>query len=407
MRPLRPVVVLVLTGILLSLPPHAEGETPCGRKCFSVPCAETTGVRLRLLYIGEAFHSIGVTPDGATEYRGNFDLTLTLDTGKLRLWPDGKLFLDFQNGHGQGLAVTPLGIPFPVSDIDAQDFTEIYEFGIEQDLAGGRIALTVGKQDVNYRFAVNGVGEDLIFPSFTLNPAVPIPTFPAPSFGATAVLKPASRFECGVGAYEGNPEVGSLGLESALDGRGELFSVLEPRWKPRFGRKGGYEGNYRIGFWYLTGAFPSLKPASRPGTFDGNFGFYLQFEQQVYAEAPSGRGNQGLGLFFQFGWAPDDRNQTTRYVGAGCAYKGLLPGREGDDLVAAAAYSRLVGSLPVAGEEGDFTHVELLYIARLTHWLSLQPDFQYFYGPGAEARRNSWALGLRFELSVSNRCGDS
>jgi porin len=407
MRSFRSAMPLALAGILVSLVPNAEGETPSGTGCFPVPSLEARGLLLRLTYTGEVFHSIRTYPDGATEYRGLFGLYLALDTGKLRLWPGGRLFIDFQNGHGQGLTVRPGGVVFPVSDIDAQDFTEVYAFGIDQDLLEGALTFTLGKQDVNERFAVNGVGGDLIFPSFTLNPTIPMPTFPAPAFGATVKLKPTWWFECGLGAYEGNPRLGDLVLESSFDGSGEVFSILEPAWKPRLGRAGRYDGNYRVGFWYLSGAFPSLKPPSCPGTFDGDYGFYLQCEQQVYEESPPGEGNEGLGIFFQFGWTPSDRNRTTRYVGGGFAYKGLVPGREKDNLVAGAAYCRLVGNRPVPGEESDFTHMELLYVARLTSWLKLQPDFQYFYDPGGGAQRNSWALGLRFELHISSDRGDS
>lgn len=161
--------------------------------------AEDRGIRFELNYKGEVFHAFRVEPSGKTLYRGLLDIYFGLDTEKASLWPGGRLFIKLQEGHGRGFSVNPSGVAMPISNIEAQNFTQISEFGLKQTFLDGRLRLRLSKQDVNSVFCVNESGGNFIFPSFTLIPTVPMPTFPAPALGVTFFADPAKEISAGAG----------------------------------------------------------------------------------------------------------------------------------------------------------------------------------------------------------------
>ena len=81
-------------------------------------------------------------------------------------------------------------------------------------------------------------------------------------------------------------------------------------------------------------------------------------------------------------------------MGAGFSYKGFFSGRADDTLNIGLNYSWLAGSDPAGSSRTHLSNIELFYIARLTSWLSLQPDIQYFGNP-EENHGSGFAAGLR------------
>jgi len=355
------------------------------------------GLTAQLTYTGEAFRSFNLIPDSTTRYRGLVDLHIALDTGQSGLWPDGEFFIDGQDGHGKGFVVNPAGENLPISNIDARDFTQISQFGFQQSFLGAKARIRLGKQDVNQIFDVNRFGGDFIFPAYTLIPTVPMPTFPAPALGTSLFVEPAAWLSLGMGVYDGDPKIESLGFDTAFDGKGGYFSIFEAAWKPGFGAQNRYIGNYRIGLWHHSGDFAATADGSNSKTFSDNAGFYVMFEQLVIKEQHNGSDDQGLGVFFQFGWAPSDRNPVWRYMGAGFSYKGLFEGREHDSLNVGLNYSWLAGSESAGNSRTHLANIEVFYLARLTSWCILQPDIQYYDNPG-EDHATGFAAGLRWTL---------
>lgn len=348
--------------------------------------------KIRLSYEGEVFYGLRLQPSGKTRYRGLVNLYLSVGTQRVGLWPNGVLYINGQNGHGESFTVNPEGVELFLSDIDASDFTQISEFGLKQDFFDSRLECRIGKQDVNKLFAVNSHGRELIFPAYTLIPTVPMPTFPAPALGASLWFKPTKPMYARLGFYEGSPRIGGFGFDRFVENEGGYFAVFEPGWTPNFGLRGDYRGKYGVGFWGQSGVFQQTGSTERPRTYSRNYGVYLMAEQWVYREREGD--DQGMGVFLQLGWAPSDRNRATRYVGAGFLYKGLFPGREDDRFSIAASRTALIGAAP-DGRRGGLTHVECFYVARLASWLGLQPDVQYFSNPGG-GRENGFAFGLRW-----------
>jgi porin len=375
-----------------ALDPSKEGDSGYLSKL------NQSGMHLHLNYTGEAFHGFRVLPDGATRYRGLVELEVSLDTGKAGLWPGGELFVKGQNGHGEGFIVNPGGVPLPLSDIGAPDFTQVSEYGLKQQLADGHVTMILGKQNANDYFSVNRFGGSFIFPAYTLIPTVPMPTFPAYALGTSVLVEPAEWLSLDMGVYDGAPEIGGLGFDTAFDGKDSFFSILELTWKPAVDGRDEHTGHYSLGMWYQSGDFANTQPDSGPGTLSGNYGWYLMLDRLLFREPSSKADDQGLGGFFQFGWAPEDRNAVAKYVGAGFTYKGLFPNRDEDKLGIGVSYTWLVAAEPAAGAETHLTTLELFYEARVNSWLSLQPDVQYCDNPG-DGLRNGFAVGIRWVVN--------
>ena len=94
-------------------------------------------------------------------------------------------------------------------------------------------------------------------------------------------------------------------------------------------------GVYRVGGWYHSGVFDvymnDLGGRLPIRSHGGNAGVYLNFDQLLYRECPESEGDeQGLGMFFQFGWAPSKYNEISQYYGFGGQYVGLIPARDED-----------------------------------------------------------------------------
>jgi porin len=374
----------------------AEQESDGNSGCL--PMLKKIGLNLHLNYTGETFHGFRVEPPGDTEYRGLLELEASLDTGKASLWPGGELFIEGQNGHGKGFTVNPGGISLPLSDIGAPDFTQVSEYGLKQDFMDGSVRMILAKQNVNDYFSVNRFGGFFIFPAYTLIPTVPMPTFPAPALGISLFVEPTEWLSLGGGVYDGAPEIERLGFDTAFDGKGGSFSILELTYKAGPEAHNGYNGHYSLGIWYHSGDFAETDPASGSGTRSGNYGWYLMLDHLLLRETASKSNDQGLGAFFQCGWAPDDRNAVTKHVGAGFTYRGLFPNRDADQLGIGLSYTWLVEEESTAGARAHLTNTELYYTAQVNHWMSLQPDIQYCDNPG-ESRKNGFAVGIRWIVS--------
>ncbi len=401
--------VLVAAG-LCSIPPCASaqvigspvaddaprsGSAPADPSSLLPSPLETRGLGFDLLYIGETFRGVHLTPPDTVGYRGNVNLHLTLNSARAGWWEGGTLFLDLQHGHGRSFQLVLDGVSQFLSAIDSPDFTQVYQWGLEQRLAGGRLRLRVGKQDSNDIFAVNSLGQEFISPPFTLIPTVPLPTFPAPAVGAVLLVAPDRPLSARAGFFDGGSSIGGLGLDSFFDGEGGYFTVLEPVLSTHLGRADALPGTWRLGLWHHSGLFPATGRQGRQ--LRGNHGAFLVVDQMLSPQ-PEGGPGRGAGVFLQLGWSPADRNTVSRYLGVGLKYKGILPGRGGDFLAVGLGVSRW-NLLRRPGEHQEVRNLELFYLARLNSWASVQPDLQVF-STGSDNAGRAWALGLRWIVQL-------
>ena len=116
-----------------------------------------------------------------------------------------------------------------------------------------------------------------------------------------------------------------------------------------------------------------------------DYGVYLVGDHQVFSDINK---NRELRIFYQLGVSP--RNDNFGYIGAGCAYSGLLNAKGTDVLGLAFANGRMSNDCGP-----DETTFELSYKVQLTPQIYLQPDLQYVVNPGgADIHLKNATVGL-------------
>ena len=116
--------------------------------------------------------------------------------------------------------------------------------------------------------------------------------------------------------------------------------------------------------------------------------------QMIFKQADNASNGREPGVFFQYGWAPGDRNNVSQYSAAGFTCMGVLSGRKKDILAAGIGNERLNGPGPGRINAG-MTNIEIFYIAQVASLLALQPDIQYFSNIGFPPNGSGLAVGLR------------
>ena len=358
--------------------PYWEWEHATGDWAGFRPWLWEHGVIPELVYTGEVFGNVRGGLRRGAAYRGNMDVTLTLDTERLGFWPGGTLFIYWEDAHGEGIGERYVGAVQPLSNIDAEDFDRLSAYYYEQQLFDRRLRVKLGKQDANVDFAALDYAVYFLNSSFGLMPNVPMPTFPDPALGAAVFAKPHPLFSASAGLF---------------DAQAGPFSLVELAFKPVFG---SLAGTYRAGGWLHDADAEEITDGPNPAIFGSNYGFYLGFDQQLYPEAESE--DQGLGAFFQLGWAPEDRNEIALYVGGGMTYSGPFSGRDADVAGIGVAHADLSERIEAIEGRTSETALEVFYRMQSMPWLALTSDIQRVFNPGG-AGRDAWVLGARTEIA--------
>ncbi len=357
-------------------------------------------VLFEAVYKGEYFANLkgGINTHNAAAYRGLLDLTATIDTERIGFWRGGTFFICAQKGHGDSIAEDHTGDLQVLSNIDADDFTQISEYWYKHSFLEGRFECKVGKQDANADFCFSAYGADFINSSFGFCPNKPLPTFPDPGLGAVLFWEPDGLFSVRAGVYDGESNGGTSGFDTTFDGKGGSFSIIEWAVKPQFIREGILPGYWGLGFWTHSARVEEITADPGRRIFPGNQGCYLIADQSLLKENEDPDDDQGLGTFLQLSLTPGDRNEISLYYGGGLSYKGLVPDRCEDIAGIGVASARLGRGRRETGPGAHETAIELFYKAKICSRFQVQPDIQYIVNPGG-GTHNALAAGLRFEIS--------
>lgn len=350
------------------------------------------------IYTGEVFNNAhgGIKTSGATAYRGNIDIVFSIDMNEAVGIEGGTFFIYGENNHGRSITTDYVGDYQTLSNLDADPFTQISEYWWMQEFGEGDVWFKIGKQDANADFCALDLAGDFVGSSFGVIPNVPMPTFPTPGMGIAGFARWSDSLLLKGGIYDGNPRGGTWGLNEL--GKYGHFAIFEAAWEPRFGAEGQLTGVYRFGAWRHSGEVEHVDGSGE--TRQGNHGFYMAFDQLVFREGNDPETDQGLGLFFQLGWAPEQYNEINRYYGCGLNYKGFFEGRDEDYIGLGWAYTQWGPTIHEISGHTYESVVELYYLCQLTDSIVLQPDFQFIANPGGVDARDCLAIGLRFEIAL-------
>lgn len=345
-------------------------------------------LQIENVYTGEYFSNFsgGMFKKGG-EYRGNYDLTMTLDFEKAGLWKGGSFFIYFENGHGESITDKYVGDLQVLSNLDARDFSQISEYYFTQVLPGDKMTLKIGKQNANANFCFTDNGSEFINSSFGIMPNVQMPIFPDPAIGFSAFFNISETLSLGGGLYDGAGNGGQWGFNTAFSSNAVSFSVAEFGYCYSMKSR----GKIKLGIWRHGGDYPEISGNGFKSSCMGN---YLIIDQGITGNPDSG--NFCLDSFFQYGYSDKKISEIPNYFGAGLRTSGLIRNRPDDLLGVGFATATVNKDIPGMSTETSF---EIYYKAPIRDLFTIQPDFQYIINPGGKGE-NSFVAGMRFYIAI-------
>jgi porin len=352
------------------------------------------GATIDLAYASEAF-----TARGESSVLGHVDLALTLDSKKLGLWDGGTLYVLAQNNHGNRGITDSVGSAQPVTNLEAEPYTQLTELFVEQSLFDDQLRVRIGKQDANRDFGTPRFGGNFINNNFGMYPTMPLPSYPTTGLGAIAIVQPVAWLAVKAAIYEGSPEMGGLGLTTAFkDGAGYIV-VGSAAVTHHYGPADRDGGTTSAGAWWLSDDLTEVGTGdAAPRMFDDNAGWFLQNDERIYLHPSDPDDPRGLTVILRASAARADRTAVSRYAGGSAAWHGIGP-RHNDTAGLGAGAFRVAEPLGHGRGPADEWFVEAFYKLRLTSFASLQPDLQWFRHPGGDGA-DALVAGLRVKLKL-------
>lgn len=328
-----------------------------------------------------------------TVYRQLLDINLAVETQPLVGWEGGRFYISFNNYAGGNGTDQLVGDLQGFDNLDAYDFTALYELWYSQSLFEDLFVLTVGKLDANALFAYVEAGGLFINSSAGFPPTiVGFPSYPDPAMSVNLEVNPVDWLRFGVGFYDGSGSTGTKGPATFFHNEDGYFIMGEASVNWDLGDR--RIGRLAAGGWGHTGTFERFDSTTQSGTE----GFYVLVEQTVmHIEPEVDESSRRLDVFLQYGYADPELSEIAHFIGGGLTFIGPIPGRENDQAgfyVAAALLSDDAG-FAVDHEVA----LETTYQIAVTPFFSIQPSLQYIFNPGgASSASNSLVGTLRFVI---------
>lgn len=400
-------------------PGDAPAEQPSNPSLLTEPGRwlqpmEEHGVKFQVGYIGEVFGNLSGGDKQGAIYEGLLKVGVELDLEKLCGWKGGDVFVNVLYPHGSSLTDRYVHDFNVVSNMDAYDSLRLNEAWFEQHFANDQFSVRIGQLAADSEFFVCDSGAYFINGAFGALPLisqnVSAPVYPLASPAVRVQWTPTKSFLTRAGVFAG--DAGDPGRNDQHGTRFRLGSddgaliLAEAAYKTNAEENAkGLPGTFKLGGFYHTAKFADNRGGDE---HRGDYGAYAVADQTVYREPCCCDGKnpceseQGLNVFARIGGAPVDRNIVSAYLEGGLNYKGLLPGRDDDICGLACSYTRISDDFQ-SGESQPTHHetiLEFTYQAILTPWLSIQPDVQYIFNPGAVTKQDdALVAGVRMNFT--------
>ncbi len=407
------------------IPEDEEGEVNAGLDGLRDILADA-GLDVGGAYYGEAFYNWGGIQDGG-QYDGVLELHVNADMHRLGLWKGLCFFANGYQIHGRSITDINTGSLMPVSSIEADPSTRLFELWFEQSLFNETVSVRFGQLAADVEFALSEGG------SYFLNgtwgwPSIAAedlpdggPAYPLATPGVRVALAPSDSVKLMVGLYNGDPaprcnkaggapqRCNEHGLDFVLSGPPLLLAEAAYRYALA---KGALPGTVKLGGWnhFGTTEDPRTGPGGQPTPDAGgrsrenNWALYGILDQLIW-RVPGTEGPHGVAIFARVFGAPNDRNLVDVYFDGGFTFTGLMMGRPNDVLAVGFAYTGLSGGA-AAADSSDVTAaaphdewlIEIAYTFEIAGGWLFQPDFQYIGNP-FEGARDATVVGARTTLN--------
>jgi porin len=398
---------------------HAEDKPSGNASKDPREALADAGYQFSMTYIGEGLANVSGGMRTGAIYTGRLDLGTTIDLEKVAGWTGATFHANMFQIHGDGLSRSYIGNLMLVSGVEALPSTRLYEFWIEQKLAGGKLAVRVGQQASDVEFFDSSYDDIFInsalgWPGITginLPGGGPSPPLAVPGVRVKAEL--SSRITAYLALFDGSASPPGPDDPQISNPHGLLFRVNDPPWwigqlKYKFEiGESKLPATVTGGAWYHMMSFADQRfsadglsladpdSSGDPRWLRRNNGLFMVYEQLLARAAPGS--DQGIAFFLRASVSPSDRNLVSTYLDGGFLFTGFSAQHPNDKFGIAATYAKISDSARALDRDvqiftgtpypiRDYEAIlEVTYQHEVKPGFQLQPVFQYIAHPGGGA----------------------
>ncbi|MDD5134173.1 MAG: carbohydrate porin [Phycisphaerae bacterium] len=349
----------------------------------------------------------------AGRFSGSYELSLSANMQKLFSIEGGSFYMLAEGSYSEGIDAPAVGSFFGVNGDAAGDRAmDITELWYEQSAFDGNLRLRAGKINLTCGFEhhscpvafdcstyANDETSQFLNAVLVNNPTIP---FPENGLGVAGYLRLFDNWYISAAAADADSDARTSGFKTAFDEGRDFFYIFETGLTPEFSSaKGPLRGAYRLGVW-ADGR--EKQKFSNSNNRRDDTGFYTACDQMIWKENDEPGDEQGLGVFFRYGWANGKVDDITNFWSAGFQYQGLFEGRDDDVFgfgIAQGVFTEQSGANDGDGYGCDNETVfETYYNIAIASWLNVSPDIQYVINPGGNgASKDAVVLGARVQIA--------
>jgi porin len=413
--------ILLTVVACLALDPDAQAEDRPGTTVSKDPreALADAGYQFSMTYIGEGLANVSGGMRTGAIYTGRLDLGTTIDLEKVAGWTGATFHANMFQIHGDGLSRSYIGNLMLVSGVEALPATRLYEFWIEQKLAGGKLAVRVGQQASDIEFIDSSyddifVNSALGWPGHAgINLPSGGPSPPLSVMGIRLKAELSDRITAYLALFNGDAAPPGPEDPQIKNPHGLLFRVSDPPWwigqlKYKFEvGESQLPATITGGGWYHMKSFTdqrfsadglSLADANSSGEaiwHRRNPGVFMVYEQLLMRAAPGL--DKGIAFFLRASASPSDRNLVSEYIDGGFLFTGFSETHPNDKFGIAATYARISDRARALDRDTQFftgapypvrdyeAILEITYQHEVKPGFLLQPVFQYIAHPAGGA----------------------
>lgn len=342
-------------------------------------------------------------------YAGSYGLSIDVDLSHLGL-KGLDLFGSAVWRTGTNLSQRKIDNQFPVAQVFGSQTVKLNELYFIQKLFDKRFAFKAGRLNAGNDFFASPLYWYFVNNGFDGNPIsiffnVPFTAYPNATWGAYMMLKPFKRLVSKFAVYNANSKIKKNkyhGVNFTFESTNGVIWISE--WCYLVNQeKGdrGMPGNYKLGYFYLTGSESKF----RGGRKKGDPCYYLLFDQMIYRRGGPGS-KEGLTPFISLIFAPKDRNLFPLFFNCGLCFKGPFSSRPNDALNIGYIYGKYSSDqAKVQSSQGlepqNFETVfELNYWVQINSSFYIAPDFQYILHPKGRHTPNAYVFGAQIGIDL-------
>ena len=363
--------------------------------------------------------------NGNAAYNGLLEINAYLDTAKLGWWSGGLFAASLQTSWGNPLSsevgnISPVNMT-PFWPVPFDNTTRVTEYYLTQGLPH-EMSLIVGRIDATNFLDTNkyaNIPESQFLNASLNNDLLWGNLLTFSTYAALLVTPVNENFAVATGVWTPGTQPDDYGGDW-----NDVAAVINPIFSYHIG---GMAGKAQVTYAYSTkDTAPFDNPRVAPNAFSdiisdkegissrsGNWLVTFNLEQHLwtpqglkenYASGAEDFDNNppGVGLFYRFGYMPENRNSFNMTMSGGLGARGIIPGRP-NDRMGIGAYAMFASndfkdaSLLLDALLQDEVGLEAYYNLAVTPWMQISADVQWVH-QGLSTSKNAVVLGSRLNL---------